>query len=39
VEEQNLEEEAFAIAPYMREWWQANYAIPTEADRTNMDVI
>lgn len=35
MEEQDVEEHAFRVAPYMREWWRANYSIPTEAERMN----
>lgn len=31
-QEQNLEEEAWRIAPYLRTWWRENYPIPTEAE-------
>jgi hypothetical protein len=33
LEEQDVEEYAFRIVPYMRTWWRANYPIPTEAER------
>ena len=39
LEEQEVEEYAFRAAPYMRNWWQANYPVPTEADRMDMGVI
>lgn len=32
LEEQELEEYAFRVAPYMRNWWRANYPVPTEAE-------
>ena len=28
--EQDLHEHGFPIAPYVRDWWQANYPIPTD---------
>jgi hypothetical protein len=27
-DEQHLDEEAFRISPYMRDWWRANYPLP-----------
>ena len=28
VEEANLDEEAFRLSPFLREWWRANYPFP-----------
>ena len=28
VEEANLDEEAFRLSPFLREWWRANYPLP-----------
>jgi len=33
--EQDVEDYAFRVTPYLREWWRATYPIPTEAERMN----
>lgn len=35
IEEQDVEDYAFRVAPYLREWWRATYPIPTEAEQMN----
>ena len=35
LEEQDVEENAFRVSPYMRDWWRENYPIPTEEEKEN----